>query len=131
MKRQIFYRLSELLSFYVKAVVAGPASAAPLFQPSTLSAVSLFSPFRSFYFALTSDSSLNFSYTVSEHSLWTYPKEKFKFTSIQLNDSSKNRGGERLGRPILSPPPPHPSKMLLPFYLYVYTTLSLYLSSND
>ena len=57
---------------------------------------------------------LNSSYTVSEHSLWTDPKKKFKLTSIKLNVSSKYRGGERPGRPILPPPP---FKMLLPFYL--------------
>ena len=50
-------------------------------------------------------------------------------TSIQPNDSSKKRGWERLGPPIL---PPTPQKCyFLSIYLYVYTTLSLYLSSID
>ena len=47
---------------------------------------------------------LNYSYTESEHSWLTYLKEKFKlqtFSQMIL----LNRGGERLGRPILSPPP--------------------------
>ena len=45
---------------------------------------------------------LNYSYTESEHSWLTYLKEKFKlqaFSQMIL----LNRGGERLGRPILSP----------------------------
>ena len=53
---------------------------------------------------------LNYSYTESEHSWLTYLKEKFKlqaFSQMIL----LNRGGERLGQPILSP-----SKMLGSFY---------------
>ena len=45
---------------------------------------------------------LNYPYTESEHSWLTYLKEKFKlqaFSQMIL----LNRGGERLGRPILSP----------------------------
>ena len=41
---------------------------------------------------------------VSEHSLWTYPKEKFKLKHIaNCMFLPKKWGGERLGRPILSP----------------------------
>ena len=59
-----------------------------------------------------------YSFTASEHSWLTYPKEKFKLSNIKLNDSSKLRGGERLGRPILCPIlSPHPSENLLPFYI--------------
>ena len=72
---------------------------------------------------------LNYSYTESEHSWYTNPKEKFKlqaFSQMIL----LNRGGERLGRPILSPLSP-PKCYFLSTYLYIYTTLSLYLSSHD
>ena len=65
---------------------------------------------------------------------WPIPKWELCFQSYKFIGTSSLWGGERLGRPILSPPPP-PSIILgsfnLLFSLSVYVTLWLYLNNFE
>ena len=73
---------------------------------------------------------LNYSYTESEHSWLTYLKEKFKLQALSQMILLNRGVGKDWAGPFFPPSPP-PKCYFLSIYLYVYTTISLYLSSND
>ena len=63
---------------------------------------------------------------------WPIPKRELSFQSYKFIGTSTLWGGERLGRPILSPPPPFSiilGSFNLLFSLSVYVTLWLYLNN--
>ena len=72
---------------------------------------------------------LNFSYTESEHSWLTHLKEKFKLQAFSQMILLNRGVGKDWACPFFPPTPP--KCYFLSIYLYLYTTLSLYLSSND
>ena len=97
--------------------------AGPFFTPSKM--------FRSFYLSSSLFDSFGFcfSFAVSEL-FWLIPSRESSFQTKQFICLSTLLGGERLGRPILSP-----SKMFWSFYLsfnlWVYVTLWLYLNNFE
>ena len=74
---------------------------------------------------------LNYSYTESEHSRLTYPKEKFKLQAFSQMILLNRGVGKDWASPFSPPPPTPPKCYFLSIYHYLYTTLSLYLSSHD
>ena len=115
-------RLLVLLHCWV-----GKDWAGPFFPPSKI--------FWSFYWSVSLSVYVTLSLYLNTYE-WQIPKRESSFQTKHFICTATLWGGERLGRPILSPPPPPPpSKMFWSFYLSfslsVYVILLLYLKTYE